>query len=73
MTDSDKNRKHTCSRSAGSYHLNGINAALADGSVRFVSDTINIGTGWSTATSTYNLGVWGKCIGIMDGEIATLP
>jgi prepilin-type N-terminal cleavage/methylation domain-containing protein/prepilin-type processing-associated H-X9-DG protein len=73
MTDSDANRKHTCSRSAGSYHNGGMNAALADGSVRFVADTINIGTGWSTATSTYNLGVWGKCIGIMDGEVATLP
>ncbi|MDR0338596.1 MAG: DUF1559 domain-containing protein [Planctomycetaceae bacterium] len=73
MTDSDANRKQTCSRSAGAYHTGGINAALADASVRFVSDTINIGTGWSSATSTYNLGIWGKCIGIMDGEMASLP
>lgn len=50
---------------AASYHSGGVNAALADGSVRFITDTIDVGgTGFTTAldnnsSSTSPYGVWG--------------
>src|SRR6476620_10771306 len=37
---------------ARSYHLGGVNVAMCDGSVRFISDNINIGT-WN-AMGTMN-------------------
>ncbi len=35
-------RTHECSRSFGVYHPGGLNFALADGSVRFVSENVNL-------------------------------
>jgi hypothetical protein len=43
-------------RGARSYHPGGISVSLADGSVRFISDTINIAA-WREAASAYGGGV----------------
>ncbi len=45
---------------ARSYHPGGVNVAMADGAVRFVSDTINLAT-------------WQALASIDSGDLATLP
>ena len=59
---------------ASSYHTGGVNVAIGDGSVQFVSDTIN----WSTGTMSDTVavvtsgpspfGVWGAMGSINGGE-----
>jgi hypothetical protein len=71
--DSIWNSSWTCQRSAGGYHVGGINAALGDASIRFVSNNIAVGVGWVSATAPLNLGVWGPLCAIADGESASLP
>jgi prepilin-type N-terminal cleavage/methylation domain-containing protein/prepilin-type processing-associated H-X9-DG protein len=45
----------------GSYHTGGVNAARCDGSVSFVSDTIDAGTGTGLCkrSGESNFGIWG--------------
>jgi prepilin-type N-terminal cleavage/methylation domain-containing protein len=67
---------------AASYHSGGVNAALADASVRFISNTVDAGdaTGFSTALDgTWNnslkpsvFGVWGAMGSRKSGESKTL-
>jgi prepilin-type processing-associated H-X9-DG protein len=56
--------------SAGSYHPGGVMGVMADGSVRFINETINTGnlaTAWVAAgPSPY--GVWGAMGSIDGGE-----
>jgi hypothetical protein len=58
--------------SASSYHTGGVNAAVGDGSVTFVSDTINAGTLTATTTPVTSgispFGVWGAMGSINGGE-----
>ena len=50
--DSD-NASWSCSRAAGSHHGNGLNAGLADGSVRYISENINMEI-WSGLATVEN-------------------
>jgi len=64
--------------SASSFHTGGVNVSLADGSVRFATDSIN----WSTGTMDDTVqpvtsgrspfGVWGAMGSIDGGEAASL-
>ena len=65
--------------SASSNHTGGVNVAVGDGSVQFVSDTINWSTGVmddtvATVTSGASpFGVWGAMGSINGGESASIP
>ena len=64
--------------SASSFHTSGVNVSLADGSVRFATDSVN----WSTGTMDDNVqpvtsgrspfGIWGAMGSIDGGESASL-
>jgi prepilin-type processing-associated H-X9-DG protein len=41
---SEANKNAYCGRATGSYHPNRVNTCLGDGSVKFVSQTINLAT-----------------------------
>lgn len=60
---------------ASSYHTGGVNIGLMDGSVQFVSDSID--TGNSSATPTLSgpspFGVWGAMGSASGGEVVSLP
>jgi hypothetical protein len=56
-----------CSRAIGSYHVNGSNVTVGDVSVRFVPNTINVGTG------VMDIGVWGRLCAIADSENVSFP
>ncbi|HIQ21924.1 MAG TPA: DUF1559 domain-containing protein, partial [Planctomycetes bacterium] len=57
-----------------SYHPGGVNVAMADGSVRFITDTINTGNlsamCWGGGNRYYNspYGVWGALGSMAGGE-----
>ena len=61
--------------SASSNHTGGVNAALADGSVTFISDTIQSGTNSSVISNSgpSNFGIWGSLGSIKGGESAAVP
>ncbi len=72
--------------SAASFHTGGVNLALLDGAVRFVSDAVDAGTKPNpnpnlNGTNTNNLntrgaspfGVWGAMGSIAGGESTSLP
>lgn len=64
-----------CGRSAGAFHAGGHNAAFVDGSVHFISENINVGTGWkgNAYTPPFDIGVWGNLCAIADGQTVSLP
>jgi hypothetical protein len=63
-----------CGRSAGAYHTGGFNATVADGSVSFITDTINVGMGWAAdRTNMQMIGVWGCLCAVADAEVVSIP
>ena len=63
-SDDWPNWQQTCR----STHNGGVNVCLADGSVRFVSNYIDLGTDVGTPNSPNNLGIWDKLNLSSDGE-----
>lgn len=63
--------------SASSNHTGGVNVAMGDGSVQFVSSTISSGDldfdGWQDITGISPFGVWGALGSINGGESQSLP
>ena len=63
-------------QSASSYHAGGANCAKYDGSVQFVSDTINAVTAGVTptikTTGISDFGIWGALGSVNGGESTTL-
>ena len=63
---------------ASSFHTGGVNVGIADGAVRFVSDSVNTLSSGATTTSTpvrsgaSPYGVWGAYGSINGGESASL-
>ncbi|MDO5581667.1 MAG: DUF1559 domain-containing protein [Planctomycetia bacterium] len=76
----------SCLASASSYHSGGVNAAMADGSVRFISETIDCGTTTTPINSTTTgvssnyrnfagkslWGLWGALGSVSGGESSAL-
>ncbi|MDR0609362.1 MAG: DUF1559 domain-containing protein [Planctomycetaceae bacterium] len=70
------NANYACLISATSYHNGGVNVALCDGSVRFVSQTVNWGsdtTAKCVDSGSSPFGIWGAMGSINGGESASLP
>jgi prepilin-type processing-associated H-X9-DG protein len=66
--------EYFCGRSAGAYHPNGMNVTIADGSVRFVSNTIDVGLGYAAdRIDLQMIGIWGCLCAINDGAAVNLP
>ena len=63
-----------CGRSAGAYHSGGTNVGFLDGSVHFISENINVGTGWKgSGDPPFDIGVWGNLCAIQDGQAVQVP
>ncbi|MGL4941940.1 MAG: DUF1559 domain-containing protein [Thermoguttaceae bacterium] len=72
---SENNDRGTILAPPTSNHSNGVQCALADGSVRFISSTINCGTQTALCVRSgiSNFGVWGALGSRNGGESAAAP
>ena len=64
--------------SAGSYHTGGVNCGVGDGSVQFISETIEAGRPMDpltrhVASGPSQYGVWGSLGAINDGKAVSFP
>ena len=57
------------SSAARSMHPGGVQALLADGSVHFVSETINSFVTETSAGRTIDMGAWQRLAGMQDGQV----
>ncbi|MDO5552566.1 MAG: DUF1559 domain-containing protein [Planctomycetia bacterium] len=74
MTADDASETISC-QTVSSYHSGGANVALGDGSVRFVSDTVEAGTASTARTRSSGaseFGVWGAYGSMNGGETKAL-
>jgi len=82
-TCANNNAEHNAMPTASSRHTGGVNAAIADGSVRFISQSIDTGNLSFTVPNnpsnsrTYQgpsyWGVWGSLGSRVGGEITAMP
>ncbi|MCL2347144.1 MAG: DUF1559 domain-containing protein, partial [Planctomycetaceae bacterium] len=71
------NNEDSTLMTASSYHTGGVNAALADASIQFVSETISATNLDQTVSSNYSghaiYGVWAQLATRNGGESVTIP
>jgi len=75
VSSTNENSDHVLS-SATSYHPGGVNVLLADGSIRFVSETVDTGDKTQPEPTSGNrspYGVWGAMGSKAGGEAVQLP
>ena len=66
-----RGRNNSCKRGWGSFHPGVIQFCLADGSVRGISTTVDMGEPANSSTSTRRMGVLPAMATIQDGEVVS--
>ena len=67
---------HAGIMSASSYHSGGVQCALGDGAVKFITDSVDTGPATNVVCVQYGpspFGVWGALGSISGGESHTIP